>query len=395
MLSKANKAKGRPEHAKLSASGSAKWLNCTASARLESHFPNTSSTYADEGTLAHKFAEFELRFWRDEITEGRYNEALERLRKHELYTNEMPGEVAKYVDYVKERYAIALQKDEHAQIFFESVLDFSEFVPEGFGTVDVLIVGDGIMEVIDLKYGKGVAVEVAGNSQLMLYALGACEKYGIAYDFDRIDLAIIQPRLNSFSEWSTSFFYLYDWAEHNVKPAAYKAINGEGEPVAGEHCKWCKAKATCRAFANHAQEIVALDFAEPDTLTDEEVVKAFETIPLIQEWLKAVFEYMHREAHNGKKWPGYKLVHNAGKRYWKDEAGALETLKIYGFQSEQIANTKIKGIGDIANLVTVDFFEKKLLHRIGKGEGSPALVPDSDKRPEYVPAGEVKEMFKD
>jgi Protein of unknown function (DUF2800) len=393
MQSKSSKANGRPEHAKLSASGSAKWLSCSASARLESAFPNTSSTYADEGTLAHKFAEFELRYWRDEITEGRYNEALQRLRKHELYTSEMEPEVSKYVEYVKEQFAIALQEDEDAKIFFETVLDFSEFVPEGFGTVDVLIVGSYILKVIDLKYGKGVAVDVTDNSQLKLYALGACEKYGFVYDFDEIDLAIIQPRLNSFSEWRTYFNDLYLWANETVKPAAQKAINGEGDPVAGTHCKWCRAKPTCRAFANYAQEITALEFAEPETLNDEEVVKAFETIPLISEWLKAVSEYMHREAKNGRKFPGYKLVQVQGKRRWKDESAILTTLGKAGFNMSGFVNTKLKGIGDVANLVTVDFFEKNLQKFIVKGEGAPALVPDSDKRPAIET--DLKELFKD
>lgn len=379
-MAKAKKHSQR-KHALLSASGSDRWLNCTASVRLEAGFPDSSSEYAKEGTLAHEFADFYLRWKNDEITEGRYTEAVEMLERNEFYSSEMHEFVAVYTTYVLEAFTDALLFTGGAKLMIEEKLDFSEFVPDGFGTGDATIIGDGVLEVVDLKYGRGVAVSAEDNSQLKLYGLGALAEHGLAYDIHTVKLTIVQPRLYSISSWEISVEELYKWANEVVKPTAEIAIKGEGTPVAGSHCKWCKAKAKCRAFANTANVLAADDFKEPDLLTDDEIIAMFELMPVVAQYLQAISSYLHEKAKQGKKFKGYKLVQTVGRRKWGNEDEVKKTMQIAGFELDKYTNTKLKGIKDIADLVTVDFYEAHLKKLIIRPQGSPAFVKEDDPRP--------------
>ena len=376
-----NGHKGR-SHARLSASGSKRWLACTPSVKLEEQFKdNQTSVFAQEGTLAHEFADFALRFFNGEITEGRYKEATDRLREHELYTSEMPTQVDKYVTYVMEQVALARKTTPDAKLMVEERLDFSHIVKNGFGTGDATIVADSEMEVIDLKYGKGVRVDAQKNSQLMLYGLGALRANDLAYDIQTVKLTVVQPRLNSISSWTISAEDLEQWAEETVKPKASLAYEGKGELVAGEHCRWCKAKAKCRAFAKLNEELAKMEFKEPELLTDDELVEVYEKLPMLTDWANAVSKYLLTQAVAGKSVKGYKVVEGRSSRRWTDPELAAEVLLGAGFTEEEINNVKLKGIGDISNLMSADDFESKLGAFIIKPEGKPLLVPESDKRP--------------
>lgn len=368
-------------HALLSASGSKRWLACTPSAKLEEKFKDSSSSFAKEGTLAHEFGDFALRLHNEEITEGRYKEATDRLKQSEFYSREMPTEVAKYTTYVIEQLAAARKDTPDAKLMVEERLDFSHVVKNGFGTGDATIVADNVMEVIDLKYGKGVKVDAEENPQLMLYGIGALRANEFLYDIDTVVLTIIQPRLNSISSWTISTEDLLKWAEEQVKPRAELAYSGKGELVAGDHCRWCKAKAKCRAFANLNNQLAKLDFQEPHLLTEEEVIEVYESLPRLLDWAKSVGAYLSARAIAGEQVTGYKVVEGKSNRKWTDTELALEVLRAEGFTEEQITNTKIKGIGDISDLMSKDDFEAKLSAFIVKPQGKPVLVPESDKRP--------------
>lgn len=370
------------KHALLSASGSARWLACTPSARLEEQFLDTgSSVFAQEGTLAHEFADFALRYFNEEITKGRYDEAVTKLKQHELYGKEMPGQVDKYVTYVQEQLAQARKITPDARLLVEERLDFSHIVENGFGTGDATILADNTMEVIDLKYGKGVRVNAEENSQLMLYGLGALRANELLYDIDTVVLTVVQPRLNSISSWAISTDDLNTWAEDTVKPKAELAYSGDGVQIAGHHCRWCKAKAKCRAFAKLNEELAKMDFKEPPLLTDEELIEVYEKLPRLTDWAKAVSAHLMAQALNGQTIKGYKLVEGKSNRKWEDADLAVEVLRTIGLSEEQIFNKKIAGIGDISDLMSKDEFEQKLSPFIVKPPGKPLLVPESDKRP--------------
>lgn len=370
------------KHAKLSASGADRWLNCTASVRLEEAFPRASSIYADEGTLAHEFGDYFLRWQNGEITQGRYMEAVAKLRKHELYNKEMDGEVGKYTTYVLEQFSELRRNDVFASLWVEARLDFSEYVPDGFGTGDAVLAADGILEIVDLKYGRGVEVSPTHNPQLMLYALGAYLENSLSYDIQTVKITVAQVRLNNISSFEFSASYLLEWAENEVRPKAKLAYNGEGETVAGDHCRWCSAKATCRAFAELANEAAKFDFADPATLTDEELITLFENAPKLSEWLKAVNAYMHDEALNGKKWAGYKMVEGSSKRRWGNEEEVIDELADLGFEPKDYLNTKLKGLKEIGDLMSRDAFDDRLKKHVVKPSGAPCLVSEDDKRPE-------------
>ena len=221
-------------HALLSASSAERWLNCTPSARLTENIEDTTSVYAQEGTLAHSLGELELKYQLKQITKTTYNKELKRIKEHELYNEDMPDEVEKCTNFVFEKMAEAKSSTPDALLFLEQRLDFSKYVPEGFGTGDRIIIADGTMEIIDLKYGKGVEVSAVNNPQMKLYALGAIEEYGFIYDINTVRMTIVQPRLDNISTWEISVIDLMNWAENELIVKAKQAYEGAGELNAGD-----------------------------------------------------------------------------------------------------------------------------------------------------------------
>ena len=374
-------------HALLSASGASRWMACTPSARLEQQFENKSSEYAAEGTLAHELGETKLRKELGEITSRTYTTRLNKIKKNELYTADMPDYVDNYVDICLEKLAEAKSKTKDAIAMVEQRLDFSRWVPEGFGTGDFVIIADGTMEICDLKYGKNVPVSAEGNAQMRLYALGAIAEFSFLYDITKVKMTIIQPRLDSISTDELTVDELIKWAEEVVKPKAELAIKGEGEFCAGSHCKFCRAKVVCKARADMNMELAKYEFQKPQTLDYEDIAFILGKVDELINWAGDVKEYTLEKALQGEEFPGFKVVEGRSNRKYTDVAAITEELRNAGFDDTQIFKPKeLLTLTNMEKLVG----KKKLNELIGcfieKPVGKPTLVPESDKRPVYNPA---------
>lgn len=372
------------KHALLSASGAHRWLHCPPSARLEEKFeessPSSSSIYADEGTLAHEFGDLNLKKAAGHISDSVFEKEIKELKKHPLYSSEMEGEVDKYVTYVLEAFNVAKQKTPDAVLMIEERLDFSHLVEQGFGTGDSGIIADGVLEIIDLKYGKGIRVDAEENPQLMLYGSGALRSFELMYDIHTIKVTIVQPRLDHISSWEISVKDLVAWGEKTVKPTAAKAYLGQGLQKAGDHCKWCKVKAMCATLAAKNVALARHDFKDPHLLTEKQLIEVFAQIPMLQDWANTVGEYLLAEALKGKKWPGYKVVEGRSLRKWVDEDKVVGVLELNHDQKEFMVS-KLAGIPAIEKLLGKKDFTSTLGELVVTPPGKPTLVPLSDKRP--------------
>lgn len=372
-------------HALLSASGASRWLNCTPSARLEEEFgKDETSAYAAEGTLAHEFAELIIRHTiLKELSQADFEARYYELLENDLYTEDMLDYVYQYVDYVKDELAASSVDTKDAILITEEKVDLRQWIPESFGSCDAIIIADGTMKVMDLKYGKGVPVSAIGNKQLMLYALGAYDKYSIMYDIVNVDLHIVQPRINNINSWSVDAEELLKWAENTVIPAAKLAFNGQGQLKVGDWCKFCKVKARCRELYKANIELAKYDFASPqDLLTDEEIADIIDKAPRLVEWANSVLAYATEEAvENGKVWPGHKLVAGRSTRKFTNEIDVANTLIKEGFERDAIFDTKLKSLTALERVTGKKAFEALLGSYVVKSEGKPTLVPLSDKRP--------------
>lgn len=368
-------------HARLSASSSKQWLMCTPSIKLSEGMPNQESDYAREGTLAHEFSETILRKELGYITKQKYNAIVKKIKTNELYAADMDDYVGRYVDIVMEKIGEANSPDAVHKV--EQRLDFSAWVPKGFGTGDAVIIDNGIIEIIDLKYGKGVPVSAVDNSQMRLYALGAISEFGFFYDIEKVKMTIVQPRLDSVSTDEMTADELLKWADEYLKPRAELAMKGEGEFCAGDHCKFCKANAICRARAEKNLEIAKYDFANPPTLDNEEIAHILTISDDLSKWVKDVESYALQQALQGDVFPGYKVIEGRSNRKWKDEEEVGKVLLDNGFQENIIYTKKLDGIGKIEKAIGKKKTNEILGDLIIKPSGSPTLVVESDKRPVY------------
>ncbi len=363
------------KHAILSASGSSRWINCTPSPRLEEQVEDEqTSVYAAEGTLAHEFAELELKKFLKTILPN----DLITLRANTLYTSDMESEVEKYTSYVLEQLRAA---PSGAVLLIEEKVDLTYFIEDGFGTNDAIIIADGTMEVIDLKYGKGIRVEAKDNSQLMLYGLGALRAYELMYDIHTIRMTIVQPRLDHIDSAITSAKALNLWGEKTVKPKASLAFLGKGVQKAGPWCQWCKVKARCKALAADSMEMAKHDFKDPHLLTDQQLLEVYKSIPQFMDWVSAVGKHILDRAIEGKKWEGYKLVEGRSNRKWIDETKVVHQLMKLKYSADQFMISKLAGIVAIEKLVGKTEFPKTLGGLVVKPQGAPTMVLESDKRP--------------
>ncbi len=369
-------------HALLSASAAYRWMVCTPSARLEDKQPDEgSSEFAAEGTLAHEIAEAELLYHLGRVGQKGHVAKITELAESKYYSSVMPDEVEKYVDYVRDTWKEAQAVDPHAEILIEDRMDLREWVPEGFGTNDVVIIAGETLAVIDLKFGKGVRVKADSNPQLMLYALGALEKHGLNYDIKTVSLTIHQPRLNSVSEFSLSADELQVWAETQVKPKAKLAFEGKGDFTPGAHCQFCKAAPRCRALAAENLDLARHDFAEPAELTDQDLVQIFDKIDLLTKWAGKVSKYILDQAIGGKTWPGLKLVEGRSVRQIKDEEAVSKALEAAGLTPDKFTNVKLKGLTDLTKLLGKADFQTLVGPYIVKPAGKPTLAAEDDPRP--------------
>lgn len=377
------------KHALLSASSAHRWLECTPSVRLEEEIPyEGSSSYAAEGTLAHSIAEWKVdRYLIPGIGTMSFCP--------EPQDEEMDRCTDMYKDFVEEEYKVLLKETKDALLLTEQKLEFGEYVPEGFGTADCVIISDKTLEVIDFKYGKGVPVSADDNPQLRLYALGAYLRFSVLYDFEQVKTVIFQPRLDSVTSEYITTEALLEWADSFVKKRAELAYKGEGAFVVGDHCRFCRAAAICRARAEAAFNM--LDSEEVHTtvplLDDSEIPGILDRIPNAEAWIASIKEYAKDKAiREGVKWEGYKLVEARTQRKISDQIGAMAKLEEEGYSVEDVTNTKLKGLTELQKVLGKKKFEELLEPYIVKPQGEPTLVPESDKRPEINP---VEKAFKE
>jgi len=367
-------------HAMLSASGAHRWIPCPPSARLEKEIKDITSIYAQEGTFMHSLAELHLKLYLKKITKASFNKELQVMKKNNFYTEEVEEAVQVYVDIVIERINAA-EKD--ALILLEEWVDFSLWVPEGFGTSDVIIISGSTIEVMDLKGGRGVKIYADDNYQMRLYALGSINNFGILYDLENVKMTIVQPRLDHISTEELKIEDLLDWANTVVKPKAELAYAGKGTMAAGDHCRFCKIKATCRERAKENMKLAALDFKDPPLLTEDEIVDVLLAIDELKKWASDIEDYAYAKAVNeGKRWPGFKLVEGRRSRKYTDEKKIIERLINEGYEEEKIFKKSLLTLTKLEKELGKKKFEEILGDYVERPPGKLQLVPESDKRKE-------------
>ena len=357
------------DHALLSASSSHRWLNCNPSARLEREFADRETTAAAEGTAAHALAEHKLK--------RRLKLRSER-PVSPFDTDEMETCTDDYTDFVMEQVTKERRRDPDTQVFIEQRLDFSCYVPEGFGTGDCLIVSRGRIHIIDLKYGMGLLVDSEENPQMKLYALAALKQYEEQYQIKKVKLTIFQPRRENVSTWETSVAKLKKWATKELVPKAEKAFNGEGEYCPGEWCIFCKAAVKCRARAEDKLRLAQSEFKMPPLLTDAEIEDVLAKLPDIKKWADEIQEYALAKALAGKEWAGFKLVEGRSVRKYTDERAVVKAANAAGYHD--IYKKTLISLTEMEKLMGKAEFSKVLGALVTKPQGKPTLVPDTDKR---------------
>jgi hypothetical protein len=360
------------KHAILSASGAHRWMNCTPSARLELEFDDSSGEAAAEGTAAHALSEHKL------------CKALKMESKRPVSpydSEEMENYTDGYVDFVLEVIEQVVQVCSDPLILIEQRLDFSKYVPDGFGTGDCIIIADKVLNIIDFKYGQGVLVSAEDNPQMKLYALGALDLFDGIYDIEMVSMTIYQPRRENVSTSTVSKESLYQWAEEVLKPKAELAFAGDGIYCPGEWCQFCRAAVKCRARAEAKMKLARFEFALPPLLTDEEITDILSSISDLTSWANEIIAYATDAAVNhGKKWPGFKVVEGRSNRKYKDEEAVAQAAKNAGYQD--IYRQSLITITEMEKLMGKSKFNEVLGGLVMKPPGKPTLVPISDKRPE-------------
>ena len=370
------------KHALLSASASHRWMNCPPSAKLCAAEANTSSPYAQQGTDAHELCQYKV-----ERALGRaVSDPTENL---DFFDTEMDYCSDQYCSYVLEQYAGAKNLCKDPEILIEQRLDFSKWVPEGFGTGDCVIVADSELHVIDYKHGLGVLVSAEGNSQMMCYALGALELFDGIYDIQTVKMTIFQPRRDNVSTYEISKEELLKWGNEVLAPTAQLAFNGEGEFHAGEHCQFCKVKATCRKRAEENFKLAQYDFEMPINLNDTEIAAILLQVDELVSWANDIKEYALQQALSGTEYTGFKVVEGRSTRKYTDEDAVAFIVKDHGFDPYE---KKLLGITAMTSLLGKKKFEELLSGLIAKPPGKPTLVPNTDKRPAMSTA---KDDFKE
>ena len=359
------------KHAVLSASGAHRWLHCNPSARLELEFADRETEAAAEGTAAHALAEHKLK------------KAL-KLRSRKPVSpydcDEMDAYTDGYVEFVLEQLEEAKALCADPLVLIEQRLDFSCYVPDGFGTGDCLIVADKLLHIIDLKYGQGVLVNAEENPQMMLYALGALRIFDCLYDIETVSMTIYQLRRENISTWVISVAELRDWAEKTLKPKAELAFKGEGEYCPGSWCQFCKAAVKCRARADAKLQLAKYEFAQPPLLSDAEIGDIFGKLDDLIKWANELMAYAQDAAVNhGKQWPGYKLVESRTNRKYTDEEAVIRAANAAGYHD--IFKKTLIPITEMEKLMGKKAFAEVLGSLVEKPKGRPTLVPVSDRRP--------------
>lgn len=373
------------DHALLSPSSAHRWLNCLPAPRLEATLPERASKDAEEGTLAHSVCEISAKKKFKKVKAAEYNREIKRLKKHELWDDEMLRTAETYVDHLAER---SMSFATEPYVTFEVKVDISDYAPESFGRCDCVMFGGNTLIITDYKHGKGVPVDVEENPQLMLYALGALKLYQPLFGgaIERAELYVDQPRLDSYQNWSCTADELIAWGE-SIRPLAQKAFMGVGEFKAGPWCKFCRACGTCKAQA--AQQIGAFDdFAavvnqSPDLLTPEQMSEVLKRGETLVDWYNTVKEKALEAILSGKQIPGWKAVEGRSRRAWSDQDKALEALLASGIERAAIYDSVPKTLAQIEKLLGKPKFTELVGSFVVRPQGAPTLTTEDDPKPAY------------
>lgn len=359
------------QHAVLSASSSHRWLACPPSALLCARERDSPGAFALQGTDAHSLCEYKVR-------KAIGMDAEDPTENLTYLDEEMMDATDQYEQFVMEQVAAARERCADPIVLVEQRLDFSRWVPDGFGTGDCVIVADEVLTVIDFKYGLGVLVSAEENTQMMCYALGALSMFDDIYDIREVQMTIFQPRRENVSTYAMTRDELLTWAENTLAPTARLAAEGGGEFCAGSHCQFCKVKAVCRKRADENMALAALDFADPALLSDEEIEAVLAKADELTSWASDVKEYALQQAVSGKEWHGWKLVEGRSSRKYVNEDAAAEAVKAAGYDPYE---HKVLGITAMTKLLGRSRFDELLGGLVTRPQGRPTLVPQSDKRP--------------
>lgn len=370
------------EHAVLSASSANRWLHCPPSVRLSEGYMDKASVFAMEGTSAHELCEYKLRSALGMKAEN----PTENL---DFYNTEMEECAEGYATYILELVEKAKETCSDPVVMVEQRVDFSRYVPEGFGTADCIIIADKILNIVDYKHGKGVEVSAENNPQMKLYALGALELFDCLYDISKVQMTIFQPRLSNVSVFVMDKADLLNWANDELTAKAELAFEGKGELCCGEWCKFCKAKSNCKERARVNMEMAQYEFRKSSLLTDEEVVDILSKVDELTSWASDVKNFALEQAVRGKQWPGWKVVEGRSNRKYTDESAVAQVVKNAGYNPY---DEKIMGITNMTKMLGKEKFNELLGDFVERPQGKPTLVTEDDKRPEMNTA---KEDFKE
>lgn len=384
------------EHAVLSASSAYRWLKCTAAPRFEEQFEDSTSEYAQEGRLAHAICELKVnKHFTNAVKPGAYAAQLKKLKEDPLYSDEMDKTSDLYIEHLKDK---AMQFDAKPSVAAEVRVDFSEYVPEGFGTCDCVMICGDTMHITDYKHGKGVPVSAENNPQMRLYALGALKRYRPVYGdrIKKICMTIDQPRIQSEPDSETiTTDELLSWGE-GIKPIAIKAYMGLGTFCPGEHCRFCRGKAQCRARADANTALEEFkDCALPGqpvlddlnrVLTDAEIGDLLIRGQQLVQWYKDLEEYATKALLDGRPVEGWKLVAGRSNRAFSDTDAAINAAIEAGYDRSLLYDLKPKTLSEIEKLMGKSEFADKIGAYVIKPPGKPTLAPITDKREAYSPA---------
>lgn len=370
------------EHAVLSASSANRWLHCPPSVRLSEGYMDKASVFAMEGTSAHELCEYKLR-------SALGMEAENPTENLDFYNAEMEECAEGYATYILELVEKAKETCSDPVLMVEQRVDFSRYVPEGFGTADCIIIADETLNIVDYKHGKGVEVSAEDNPQMKLYALGALELFDCLYDISKVQMTIFQPRLSNVSVFVMDKADLLYWANDELTAKAELAFEGKGELCCGEWCKFCKAKSNCKERARVNMEMAQYEFRKSSLLTDEEVVKILSRIDELTSWASDVKNFALEQAVRGKQWPGWKVVEGRSNRKYTDEGAVAQVVKNAGYNPY---DEKIMGITNMTKMLGKEKFNELLGDFVERPQGKPTLVPEDDNRPRMNTA---KEDFKE
>ncbi len=377
------------EHALLSASSASRWLKCTAAPRFEERFPEETTEYAKEGTLAHAICELKvLKHFTDKITSGAFTKRYNKLKKDPLYKDEMDDTSNVYIDFLR---TVAMSYNTRPYVATEVHVDFSDYAPEAFGTCDCIMICGDTLHIVDYKHGKGVEVSAVENAQMRLYALGALKRYAPIFgnSIKYVVTTIVQPRITREpSSVLLSLDELYEWGE-SIKTPAQKAFYGFGEFLAGEHCRFCRGRAVCRARAEY---YLALESEKPsvfypdanaDTVSDDEICDLIERGKQIAKWVGDLEAYAKNKILMGGRVPGLKVVSGKSIRTFTNQEAAINAAIEAGYEKSMLYKSEPLSLAQIEKLMGEKEFAEKLGYLVNKPIGIPTLVRDTDKRDPY------------